>query len=598
MSFREHIGELRTVLMRISAVLLLGFLVGWEFRVEIFEFLSAPITQALADNGVYHYQAISITESVVVYLKSVLVADLMVFSPVIFHQLWLFVGPGLLRTERNFLVPVTFFSVVFFLIGAAFAHTVIVPFITDWLVKLTLEEGGVSVLVTMQNAYSVSFTFLFMFGLVFELPLVIYFLALFGTVTHTSLIKFFRYFVVLSFILAAILTPPDPVSQLMMAIPLNVLYGFGILVAYGVGRAKRRVDASRDEGGMTDKKVATESVRLLGGGFVLVGVAVALLIGFAQTLPATPLTSLIPQEATAVMGYNPSVLKSHAALDRWMERETGHPRTHEILESAGMALDEVKEVVMFTLPTGDRAALVRHEDIGELRDTLLAQVESMAEEGRGLDLAVIRTDANTLAFGGRDAIAAIAEVVSGDAEAHQSDEFEARLLGRVKAAGPLWAWLPHPEASAGNILSPAISKDVLAVGAWVKAGDDPSLSVEFRAADPLRADTTEARLDGQRMNMRQRRKSQGKTDATAAIRLLLKEALKSASPQARSDLLALGNPSNPERPATRGSDVPFMRHLAPWVSDWSIRRNDEWITLTTELPADGLPELLTGVLTH
>ena len=155
MTFREHLADLRRVLVRIFGVLLVGFVIGWEFRIEIFEFLSSPITKALADNGIYYYQAISIAESIVVYLKSVLVADFLVFSPIIFHQMWTFIGPGLLRKEKTFLIPVTFCSVVFFIIGAAFAYTVIVPFITNWLVQLTLEDGSTAMMVTMQNDYSV-----------------------------------------------------------------------------------------------------------------------------------------------------------------------------------------------------------------------------------------------------------------------------------------------------------------------------------------------------------------------------------------------------------------------------------------------------------
>ena len=104
MTFREHLADLRRVLVRIFGVLLVGFVIGWEFRIEIFEFLSSPITKALADNGIYHYQAISIAESIVVYLKSVLVADFLVFSPIIFHQMWTFIGPGLLRKEKTFLI--------------------------------------------------------------------------------------------------------------------------------------------------------------------------------------------------------------------------------------------------------------------------------------------------------------------------------------------------------------------------------------------------------------------------------------------------------------------------------------------------------------
>jgi sec-independent protein translocase protein TatC len=238
MSFREHLAELRSRLIRIAAIVTVGFFVCWSWRIELFGFLSGPIARALADNGVYHFQAIEITESIMVYVKTSVVAAAVLTSPLTFWQLWSFISPGLLQNERRFIIPVTAFTVIFFLIGCAFSYEVILPFITDWLVKLTLEGGQADVVVTLQNAYSTSFVFLLIFGAVFELPLVIFFLALFGIVTHKSLVGFFRYFVVISFIVGGILTPPDPLSQILMAVPLNVLYAFGILVAWGVDRSR------------------------------------------------------------------------------------------------------------------------------------------------------------------------------------------------------------------------------------------------------------------------------------------------------------------------------------------------------------------------
>ncbi|MEC9073398.1 MAG: twin-arginine translocase subunit TatC, partial [Myxococcota bacterium] len=190
MSFSSHLGELRTRLIRGAIALVLGFFVCWSWRVELFGLLSSPISEALADNGIYRYQAIHITESILVYLKASFVAAILLTAPFTFYQGWAFVSPGLLNKEKHFLIPVTFFTVVFFLIGSAFAYQVILPFITDWLVKLTLEGGQADVMVTLQNAFSTSLVFLVMFGLVFELPLVIFFLSLFGIVTRKGLTSF------------------------------------------------------------------------------------------------------------------------------------------------------------------------------------------------------------------------------------------------------------------------------------------------------------------------------------------------------------------------------------------------------------------------
>ena len=364
MTFREHLGELRKRLVRIAAILLVGFVIGWEFRKEIFEFLSGPITEALADNGIYHYQAINVTESIIVYLKSVFLFALVVFSPFVFYQVWAFVGPGLLKKEKDFVLPLTVFSVIFFLIGGAFAYQVIVPFVTDFLTRMTIEDGAVELLVTMQNAFSTSFVFLLMFGLVFELPLIIYFLALFGAVTPKSLIKFYRYFIVLSFILAALLTPPDPISQALMAIPLNVLYGFGVLVAWVVVRTRERIEASGDEG----RRVGAESIRMLGAGLMLILVATGLVIGFIQTLPPPKLDALTPRDTQWVVGYNPHVIEGHAPLDALMADTLATPKPSAALAEAGLEGIEIRRAVIMGAPTG-RGAILRREWIGSTRST-------------------------------------------------------------------------------------------------------------------------------------------------------------------------------------------------------------------------------------
>ena len=308
MSFTEHLGELRSRLVRSAAVLFVGFLVCWSFRIELFAFLAEPISRALADNGVYHFHAIHITESILVYMKTSFAAAILLTSPITFYQAWSFVSPGLLRKERGFLIPVTVFTVIFFLIGAAFAYQVILPFITDWLTKLTTEGGQAVVMVTLQNAFSTALIFLVMFGLVFELPLVIFFLALFGLVSARGLSRFFRYFIVLSFVVSAMLTPPDPISQLLMALPLNVLYAFGILVAWGVER-------SRESEGESSSAGAT-LMRLMGASLLLLGVAGFLVYTFIQSLPQRDLHRLIPGDVEWVIHANPAALTGQDDLGR------------------------------------------------------------------------------------------------------------------------------------------------------------------------------------------------------------------------------------------------------------------------------------------
>ena len=376
MTFREHLGELRTRLVRVIAVLLVGFLVGWQFRVEIFTFLASPIIEALADNGIYHFQAIHLTESVVVYMKTSAVAALVALSPYVFYELWAFVGPGLLARERRFLVPVAAFSAIFFIIGVGFAYQVILPFITDWLVNLAQEDAPVEVMVTLQNAFSTAFVFMALFGMVFELPLVIFFLALLGIVTHTSLLRFFRFFVVIAFVAAAALTPPDPISQIMLAVPLVLLYGFGIAVAFVVARTRAR---TADD---PDASVGAHALRLMAGGLVLAAIAVGLAVWLVEQLPAKAPTAYLPLDTAWVLSANPAVLgdQEPELVDALLAGDDALTRLVGAFRAADVPLEDVTRALLVGTRDGSRALVVSADGLGERRAELSAALAAEATE--------------------------------------------------------------------------------------------------------------------------------------------------------------------------------------------------------------------------
>ncbi len=228
MSFTEHLGELRDRLIRVAGALLFGFMVAFAYRDPIFQFLSAPMHEALADYGVYTFRAIEITETIFVYLKMSVVAGILLTLPITFYQLWAFIAPGLLEKERQAIMPLLFFSTFFFLLGAYFAFEVIIPFIARYLAELTLAADTVQMDVTVASAFGFSLKLILAFGIAFELPLVMFFLSVLGLVEPAKYIKFYRFFILISFVVGALLTPPDPISQLLMAAPLNLLYWVGV----------------------------------------------------------------------------------------------------------------------------------------------------------------------------------------------------------------------------------------------------------------------------------------------------------------------------------------------------------------------------------
>lgn len=598
MTFRQHLGELRGVLMRVSLALVLGFFVGWSFRREIFEFLSSPVTDALADNGIYHYQAISIAESIVVYLKAVLIADIAVLSPFIFYQLWSFVGPGLLDSEKRFVAPLTVFSVVFFLIGSAFAYTVILPFITDWLVKLTVEEGAVEMLVTMQNAYSTSFTFLLMFGLVFELPLVIYFLALFGAATHTSLLSFWRYFVVLSFIISAMLTPPDPISQVLMAVPLNGLYGFGIIVAWGVVRTRRRLEAE-DPLQQGNDSVGSASMRIIGAGLVLLLAAGAMVVVLIQSLPGTALNQYTPESASWYVNVNPSALKSSGednghsrTLDALLEGALGTAKAGPLFEGVGIPLTEVTRAGIIGGAAGERLLLVRQDGVGAKAEALYEALTAQGPQTLAHGLTVAALDEDTVVLGAVVLFQGVAAIAGEEAPRTPLNESEDRMLRRLHTSGPVWAWLPRP-SKAHALLSSGIADEVVAAGAFLKAGTTQSIAFELRARDRDGADALEARVESAHLSSRGARADRERGVIVDAVRLLAEEARLYAPPQRRPRIVALLERLKQFGGRPRAA-APVFDALSEHVEAWSIRREDAWIHVTAELGTRTMVEALTG----
>lgn len=186
-----------------------------------------PVEAALPANS--QMVAVEIQETFFTALKVAFFAGFIVSLPVIFWQLWLFLAPGLYDHEKKLVVPFVFFATLMFLMGASFAYYVVVPVGFNFLIAF--GSAVVTVLPSI-GAYVGFFTKLLIgFGISFELPVITFFLAKIGIVDDKMLKDFFKYAIVFIFIIAALLTPPDVISQLLMAAPLTLLYGVSIYIA-------------------------------------------------------------------------------------------------------------------------------------------------------------------------------------------------------------------------------------------------------------------------------------------------------------------------------------------------------------------------------
>lgn len=249
---RPHLIELRKRLGISVASVIVMFFVAFAFYQPVLEWVTAPLSDALAMVAKTSDKAsegmVTTTQlggTFFVAMKVSFFAALLGSMPIILSQIWLFVAPGLYANEKKMLIPFVVGGTIMFVMGAAFAYYVVTPFGFSYLIAF-----GSASFVPMINIedYIDFFTkIMFGFGLAFELPIFCYFLALLGLIDDKMMMGFFRYAIVLIFILAAILTPPDVITQTLMAIPLVLLYGVSILIVRAVNPAPKEEPYVEDE---------------------------------------------------------------------------------------------------------------------------------------------------------------------------------------------------------------------------------------------------------------------------------------------------------------------------------------------------------------
>jgi len=244
MPLLEHLRELRTRLVVSLVATAIGIAACFSYTEVIWDFLVAPMNAALENSGRGNMVIIEPLEGFLTYLKVSLVAGLGVASPVISYQVWRFVAPALYPKEKRLVIPLMFASTLLFFTGAAFCYTVIFQFAFPFFIEITAADVEASLSIA---AYlGLATRLLVAFGVCFQLPVVVFFLARIGLIDHRDMIAFFRYGVVAIFVLAAMLTPPDVLSQLLMAAPMILLYIIGIGVAW-IFTTKERDEEEDDE---------------------------------------------------------------------------------------------------------------------------------------------------------------------------------------------------------------------------------------------------------------------------------------------------------------------------------------------------------------
>jgi sec-independent protein translocase protein TatC len=242
-SFMSHLVELRDRVVRSLIAVVIAFAVCFYFSNQIMQFLSQPLYQALPPGArpiVTDQAGFFFTLTKVSFLTAVLVS-----LPVIMYQIWKFVAPGLYEHERRFAFPLIFLTIFFLLLGISFAYAFVLPAAYKFFFSFAAKTGADN-LQDLQKYWDFTLSIFFGFGLTFQVPVVQMLLVKVGIVTTQQLREVRRYVIVGAFVVAAVLTPPDVLSQFMLAIPLCLLYELGIFLAGFIKKRSSRADEEPD----------------------------------------------------------------------------------------------------------------------------------------------------------------------------------------------------------------------------------------------------------------------------------------------------------------------------------------------------------------
>ncbi len=230
--FVSHLKELRDRILVCVVALGIAFIFTFYFKERIFDFLMQPFVRVMPQKSSFIFTYV--TEAFITYFKMSIVAAVFISSPVILYEFWMFVAPGLYEKEKKYLFPFIFFGSLCFICGALFCYYVVMPTVYRFFVSYGSEF--VIPMPDLKGYMSLTLRMLVIFGVIFELPLVAYFLSKIGVINYRLLSSKRRYAILAIFIVSAIITPPDITSQVLMAIPLWALYELSILITRFFGK--------------------------------------------------------------------------------------------------------------------------------------------------------------------------------------------------------------------------------------------------------------------------------------------------------------------------------------------------------------------------
>ncbi|HKN18014.1 MAG TPA: twin-arginine translocase subunit TatC [Candidatus Sulfotelmatobacter sp.] len=239
MGFLDHLEELRTRLVYSIAAVAVGFFACWWKVEAIYDIMQRPIMKALKDNGMSERLVyLNPTEPFNLYLKIAALAGLFLTSPFVLYQVWMFISPGLYRNEKRYVVPFMVSTIALFTTGGYFGYKVVYPQALGFLIHFGRQFQP---MITIGEYTSLFLSIILGMGLIFEMPILIFFLALMGIVSAGFMWKNFRYAILLIFIIAAIVTPtPDVLNMCIFAAPMIALYVVSIAIAWAVHPKQRK----------------------------------------------------------------------------------------------------------------------------------------------------------------------------------------------------------------------------------------------------------------------------------------------------------------------------------------------------------------------
>ena len=239
MGFLDHLEELRTRLVYSIAAVAVGFFACWWKVEAIYDVMQRPIMKALKDNGMSERLVyLNPTEPFNLYLKIAALAGLFLTSPFVLYQVWMFISPGLYRNEKRYVVPFMVSTIALFIAGGYFGYKVVYPQALGFLIHFGRQFQP---MITIGEYTSLFLSIILGMGLIFEMPILIFFLALMGIISAGFMWKNFRYAILVIFIIAAIVTPtPDVLNMCIFAAPMIALYAVSIGIAWAVHPKQRR----------------------------------------------------------------------------------------------------------------------------------------------------------------------------------------------------------------------------------------------------------------------------------------------------------------------------------------------------------------------